>query len=59
MYCGARIEFLLKILYKTSDKTTVISWLTPAQTAGKRLSYLFTICEDIACRSVAPMQDTL
>jgi len=32
--------------------------MTPAQTACKTLPYLFTQCEDIACRSVAPMQDT-
>mmetsp|Transcript_18465 Transcript_18465/g.25526 ORF Transcript_18465/g.25526 Transcript_18465/m.25526 type:complete len:195 (-) Transcript_18465:1046-1630(-) len=35
-----------------------MSWLTAAQTAGKTLPYLFSQCESINCRSVAPMQDT-
>lgn len=48
----------LRIHYLTNDKTTAISWLKPSQTAGKKMPYLFTQCEDIACRSVAPLQDT-
>ena len=51
-------EFALKLYYTTNENTTAINWLTPEQTAGKVLPYLFTQCEDIACRSVAPMQDT-
>jgi leukotriene-A4 hydrolase len=51
-------EFALKLYYTTNENTTAINWLTPAQTAGGVLPYLFTQCEDIACRSVAPMQDT-
>jgi len=35
-----------------------MSWLTAEQTAGKKLPYLFSQCESINCRSVAPMQDT-
>ena len=35
-----------------------INWLKPSQTAGKVLPYLFTQCESIACRSIAPMMDT-
>ena len=50
--------FELKIFYTTNNKTTAISWMTPEQTACHTMPYLFTQCEDIACRSVAPMQDT-
>lgn len=32
--------------------------MNPEQTAGKKLPYLYTQCEDIACRSLSPMQDT-
>jgi len=42
----------------TTNKALAINWLKPSQTAGKKLPYLFTQCESIACRSVAPMQDT-
>ena len=32
--------------------------MTPAQTACQTMNYLYSQCEDIACRSVAPLQDT-
>lgn len=32
--------------------------MTKEQTACKTMEYLYTQCEDIACRSIAPMQDT-
>jgi leukotriene-A4 hydrolase len=32
--------------------------MTKEQTVGKTMPYMYTQCEDIACRSVAPMQDT-
>lgn len=51
-------EFKAVVMYSTNDKSMAINWLTPSQTAGKKLPYLFTQCESIACRSVAPMQDT-
>lgn len=44
--------------YRTNEKTTAISWMTKDQTVGKKMPYMYTQCEDIACRSVAPMQDT-
>ena len=49
------IGIRIRLTYETNDKTTAISWLKPSQTAGKKLPYLFTQCEDIACRSIAPM----
>lgn len=48
----------IQLSYTTNNETTAINWLLPSQTAGKQLPYLFTQCESIACRSVAPMQDT-
>ena len=35
-----------------------MNWLTKEQTATKLLQYLFTQCEPIECRSIAPFQDT-
>jgi leukotriene-A4 hydrolase len=35
-----------------------MNWLTKEQTATKELQYLFTQCEPIECRSIAPFQDT-
>lgn len=35
-----------------------MNWLTKEQTATKVLQYLFTQCEPIECRSLAPLQDT-
>jgi len=55
-YKGEFIE--IKITYNTNENTTAINWLKPSQTAGKVLPYLFTQCQDSACRSVAPLQDT-
>jgi leukotriene-A4 hydrolase len=46
------------IEYTTSPDGHAFSWLTAAQTAGQKLPYMFTQCEDINCRSVAPLQDT-
>ena len=46
------------IRYETSPTGQAFSWLNPSQTAGGKLPYVFTQCEDINCRSVAPLQDT-
>lgn len=50
------IDVTLK--YSTNNETLAINWLTKDQTAGKKMPYLFTQCESIACRTLAPMQDT-
>ena len=50
--------FFVRLHYTTNENQTATSWMTPEQTAGKKLPYLYTQCEDIACRSVAPMMDT-
>ena len=49
---------LLTIEYQTSPTGQAFSWLNAEQTAGGQLPYMFTQCEDINCRSVAPLQDT-
>jgi len=46
------------IEYTTGPKGQAFSWLKASQTAGGKLPYMFTQCEDINCRSVAPLQDT-
>lgn len=50
--------FLIKTSYLTNKNQTATSWMTKEQTACKSREYLFTQCEDIYCRSIAPMQDT-
>ena len=44
--------------YTTNENQTAISWLSKEQTYDKTMEYLYSQCEDIACRSLAPMQDT-
>jgi leukotriene-A4 hydrolase len=56
--CDSGSSFLIKITYNTNEKSMAINWLKPSQTAGKKLPYLFTQCESIACRSIAPMMDS-
>ena len=51
-------RFNITVNFKTGENAMALSWMTPAQTAGKKLPYLFSQCESINCRSIAPMQDT-
>ena len=51
-------NFTFVIGFETSPKALAISWLTPQQTSGKKLPYMFTQCESIYARSLAPFQDT-
>ena len=47
------------IEYETiKEEQTATSWLKPEQTAGGKQAYMFTQCESVHCRSVAPLQDT-
>jgi len=55
-YIGDKIY--VKISYKTNNESTAVSWLTKEQTHDKTMTYLYSQCEDIACRSIAPLQDT-
>ena len=51
-------QVTVRVYYSTNENAIAINWLNPAQTASQTLSYMFTECQDIHCRSVAPMQDT-
>lgn len=48
----------LTIHYTTTKDAEAFNWLEPSQTSGGKKPYMFTQCEPIHCRSIAPMQDT-
>jgi leukotriene-A4 hydrolase len=48
----------VSIAYSTSPDGIGLQWLTPAQTEGKRHPCLFTQCQPIHARTLAPLQDS-
>ncbi|CAI2358893.1 unnamed protein product [Moneuplotes crassus] len=51
-------DFAIYVQYETATNASALSWLAPQQTSGKTLPYLFTQCQTIHARSMAPLQDT-
>ena len=62
---GARLTLTLPadtravtLTYRTAPTASALQWLAPAQTAGGVHPYLFSQCQAIHARSIAPLQDT-
>jgi leukotriene-A4 hydrolase len=49
---------VVAIDYETSPGAAAVQWLTPAQTAGKKLPFLFTQGQAILTRTWVPTQDS-
>ncbi|KAF5327018.1 hypothetical protein D9619_004122 [Psilocybe cf. subviscida] len=48
----------VKIVYSTTEVNTALQWLDQDQTQGKEFPYLFSQCQPIYARALAPFQDT-
>ena len=62
---GARLRVQLgpgtraiRIRYATSPEASALQWLSPAQTASGQHPFLYSQCQPIHARSLAPLQDT-
>ncbi|HSD29619.1 MAG TPA: M1 family metallopeptidase, partial [Vicinamibacteria bacterium] len=48
----------VRVRYRTSPEAPALQWLSPEQTAGGAHPFLFSQCQPIHARSVAPLPDT-
>ncbi|HUL78135.1 MAG TPA: M1 family metallopeptidase [Vicinamibacteria bacterium] len=48
----------VRLRYRTSPEAPALQWLSPEQTAGGRRPFLFSQCQPIHARSLAPLADT-
>ncbi|KAF8308664.1 zincin [Clavulina sp. PMI_390] len=46
------------IFYSTTSESIALGWLDKDQTAGKKFEYLFSQCQPIYARTMAPIQDS-
>ncbi|KAJ7223250.1 peptidase family M1-domain-containing protein [Mycena pura] len=46
------------VFYKTTKDCTALQWLEKEQTQGKQFPYLFSQCQPIHARALAPVQDS-
>ncbi|KDQ55005.1 hypothetical protein JAAARDRAFT_60446 [Jaapia argillacea MUCL 33604] len=53
---GSKVD--VKVKYKTTEDCTALQWLDKEQTQGKKFPYLFSQCQPIYARTLAPLQDT-
>jgi len=51
-------ETIIKIEYETAQKPMALSWIKKENTLAKTLPMVFSQCEPIYCRSLAPLQDS-
>ncbi|KAG8705976.1 hypothetical protein FRC11_008642, partial [Ceratobasidium sp. 423] len=51
-------KVVVRINYSTTAQCTAVGWLDKEQTSGKKFDYLFSQCQPIHARSLAPLQDT-